>query len=35
LHQEPFNLPYPQELIVEGNTWDDDRDKSLGLWKLN
>jgi hypothetical protein len=35
LHQEPFNLPYPQELIVEGNTWDDDRDKSLGLWKLD
>jgi hypothetical protein len=35
LHQEPFNLPYPEELIVEGNTWDDDRDKSLGLWKLD
>jgi SAM-dependent methyltransferase len=34
LHEGPFNLPFPKEILVEGYDWDDDRDKSLCLWPL-
>ena len=35
LHQPPFNLPFPQEVLIEGYMWDDNKDKSLALWKID
>jgi hypothetical protein len=35
LHQPPFNLPFPQEILIEGYKWDDNKDKSLGLWRID
>ena len=35
LHQDPFNLPFPRDILIEGYIWDDDRDKSLALWEID
>lgn len=35
LHQSPFNLPFPQEVLIEGCFTDNHRDKSLGLWRID
>ncbi len=35
LHQPPFNLPFPQEILIEGCFIDNHRDKSLGLWRID
>jgi hypothetical protein len=35
MHQPPFNLPFPQEILIEGYMWDENKDKSLGLWKID
>lgn len=32
--QKPFNFPYPDRIIIEGNIQSYDRDKSLALWKI-
>jgi len=34
LQREPFNLPQPLKLILEGRAGPDYRDKSLGLWRI-
>ena len=34
LLKDPFNFPYPQHIIVEGNTQSDDHDKTMSLWRV-
>ena len=31
---KPFNFPYPENIIIEGNIQSYDRDKTLSLWKI-
>lgn len=31
---KPFNFPYPEKIIIEGNIQSNDRDKTLSLWKI-
>jgi SAM-dependent methyltransferase len=34
LEHEPFNFPFPQQIIVEGNIQSNDRDKTMSLWEI-
>lgn len=34
LTQDPYNFKYPEKIIVEGNIQSNDRDKTMGLWKI-
>lgn len=31
---KPFNFPYPEKIIIEGNNQSNDRDKTMSLWKI-
>jgi hypothetical protein len=35
LHHKPFNLGFPQDIVIEGSLIDNHLDKSLGLWKIS
>jgi len=35
LELEPFNLPYPKQIIIEGNIQSHDRDKTMSLWSVS
>lgn len=35
LELEPFNLPYPRQIIIEGNIQSHDRDKTMSLWSVS
>jgi hypothetical protein len=35
LSDSPFNMGYPEKIIVEGNTQSNDRDKTMSLWKVD
>lgn len=35
LELEPFNLPYPKQVIIEGNIQSHDRDKTMSLWSVS
>lgn len=32
LEQDPFNFPFPKDIIIEGNIQSYDRDKTMSLW---
>jgi len=34
LEQEPFNFPFPIDIIIEGNVQSYDRDKTMSLWHI-
>jgi SAM-dependent methyltransferase len=34
LEQEPFNFPFPMDIIIEGNIQSYDRDKTMSLWHI-
>jgi SAM-dependent methyltransferase len=34
LQNSPFNLPFPKQIIIEGNTQSHDRDKTMSLWEV-
>lgn len=31
---DPFNFPYPKQIIIEGNIQSNDRDKTMSLWEI-
>lgn len=35
LQEEPFNLPFPKQIIIEGNIQSNDRDKTMSLWQVS
>jgi SAM-dependent methyltransferase len=35
LQKEPFNLKYPERIIIEGNNQSNDRDKTMSLWLIS
>lgn len=35
LEMEPFNFPYPIQIIIEGNIQSYDRDKTMSLWNIS
>lgn len=34
LESEPFNFPFPKQIIIEGNIQSYDRDKTMSLWEI-
>jgi len=34
LQKEPFNFPFPIDIIIEGNVQSHDRDKTMSLWHI-
>ena len=34
LESEPFNFPFPKQIIIEGNIQSHDRDKTMSLWEI-
>ena len=35
LQEKPYNFKHPEEVIIEGNTQSNDRDKNMSLWLIS
>jgi SAM-dependent methyltransferase len=35
LESDPFNFPFPKQIIIEGNIQSYDRDKTMSLWSIS